>query len=418
MSGRILLLEDDENLKRILARSLVAAGYQVRSTASIETVFGWLKDGEGDVLLADVLLDGTNFLERLALVQRLRPQLPVIVMSAQTTASMAIEAEKVGVFEYLPKPFDLDLMNATIASALAGLSVPKPTSTDKAQFGFVGKSAIVQTTFKSIARAANSRANTIIVGETGTGKKMIVEAVLAARKISGDDVVTLTSSHGAGEIFASVRHGHHVICLRLDEWETKQKRALRDAMDLGNACIIATMSVTLAGCLDDQMSSKLGECRIDVPPLRDRRDDIADLCTLFLSRFATARRDTPTSLSKSALARLERERWPGNVAELRATLSRLSLAVRGKTATETDVEQALPHDASDRANALNTKADLLAAESLLQDNARKIAFDALDNALIVQALKHSGGNRSKAAERLGLNRNTLARRLTELKMDR
>ncbi len=104
MSARILLLEDDESLKLILSRALGSAGYQVRATASPDTALGWIRNGEGDLLLADVLLDGTNFLENLGLVARLRPQMPVIVMSAQATASTAINAAKGGVFEYLPNP--------------------------------------------------------------------------------------------------------------------------------------------------------------------------------------------------------------------------------------------------------------------------------------------------------------------------
>jgi two-component system nitrogen regulation response regulator GlnG len=417
MNGHILILEDDENLKRVLARSLVAAGYQVRSTASIETVFGWLKQGDGDLLLADVLLDGSNFLERLALVHRLRPRLPVIVMSAQTTAAMAIEAEKVGVFEYLPKPFDLDLLSTTVAAAIAGQATPRPRLSDDARFGFVGKSAIIQATFKAIARAANSRAHTVIIGEAGTGKKQIAEAVLSARGISGQDVVTLTSSHSVEDVFNSVRQGGHVICLRLDDWEPPQERALLNAMDLSAARIIATSSVALGGQVDARLASKIGECQIDVPPLRDRQDDIADLCAVFLSQFAHARQDGLTTLSSSALARLERERWPGNVGELRAVLSRLSLAVRGKTATVKNVEQALPVSAIETSSTLDAKADILAAESLLQNKARSVAIDALDNALIAQAMRQADGNRSKAAELLGLNRNTLSRRLKELKID-
>ena len=115
MSETILLLEDDEGLRRILSRALATAGYQVRATSVPETALKWIREGKGALLLADVLLDGHNFLEDLPSVHRLKPDMPVIVMSAQTTASMAIDAENSRVFEYLPKPFDLDDLTRCIA---------------------------------------------------------------------------------------------------------------------------------------------------------------------------------------------------------------------------------------------------------------------------------------------------------------
>ena len=167
MSARILLLEDDESLKLILSRALSSAGYQVRATASIDAALNWIRAGEGDLLLADVLLDGTSFLESLGMVKRLRVDLPVIVMSAQTTASTAISAEKGGVFEYLPKPFDLDLMLTTIAAALGESRRRQPEGKLAEPSGLIGQSAAMQATFKAIGRAATSGAHVMISGEAG-----------------------------------------------------------------------------------------------------------------------------------------------------------------------------------------------------------------------------------------------------------
>ncbi|WP_417496027.1 sigma-54-dependent transcriptional regulator [Maricaulis sp.] len=414
MSARILLLEDDESLKLILSRALSSAGYQVRATASIDAALNWIRAGEGDLLLADVLLDGTSFLESLGMVKRLRVDLPVIVMSAQTTASTAISAEKGGVFEYLPKPFDLDLMLTTIAAALGESRRRQPEGKLAEPSGLIGQSAAMQATFKAIGRAATSGAHVMISGEAGTGKRQAANALLRARGVVPDEVVLITPSHRTEEIFKSTTAAAQLLWLRLDEWSPQQQRAARDALDAGTGRVIATLSTPGSAPLDSRLLGRLSECVVSLPPLRDRLSDIPVLCDAFLSEFALRDNQMALQLSPPARAVIDKADWPGNVVELRAVLSRLSLATRGRLAGPDDVARAMMHDRSDQKDELEAHASRLASAALGAADARQLASDALDRALLEQALARSDGNRSKAAELLGVNRNTLARRLTEL----
>ena len=414
MTARILLLEDDDSLKLILSRALGSAGYQVRATASPDTALNWIRNGEGDLLLADVLLDGTNFLENLGLVSRLRPQMPVIVMSAQATASTAISAAKGGVFEYLPKPFDLDDMIAAVAAALGEEAKAGRTKPAEEPTGFIGQSAAMQSAFKAIARAATSQAHVMITGEPGVGKRQAAEALLRARGIASDDAIVVTPSNTASDVFGSTQAARQVVWLRLEEWNTEQQRAARDALDAGIGRVIATASHSPDAGLDTRLVARLSECVISVPPLRDRRSDIPALCETFLGQFARRDKQEVVRLSKDAIQYLQGSAWTGNVVELRSVLSRLSLATRGRVAGLEDVLSAFTADASDAREDLDVHANAIAALSLSRDNARTVAIDAVDRALFSQALDRCGGNRSRAAEMLGLNRNTLARRLAEL----
>ena len=414
MSARILLLEDDESLKLILSRALSSAGYQVRATASIDAVLNWVRAGEGDLLLADVLLDGTSFLESLGMVKRLRADLPVIVMSAQTTASTAISAEKGGVFEYLPKPFDLDLMLARIASALGESRRRQPDGSLSEPTGLIGQSAAMQATFKAIGRAATSGAHVMISGESGTGKRQAANALLRARGVKIEDVALITPSHRTEDIFQSTTAAAHLLWLRLDEWTPQQQRAARDALDTGAGRVIATLSTPGSAALDSRLLGRLSECIVTLPPLRERPSDIPVLCEAFLHEFALRDSQMALQLSPPARALIDRADWPGNVVELRAVLSRLSLATRGRLAGPEDVASAMMQDSSDQRDELEAHASRLASAALAAPDARQLAGDALDRALLEQALARADGNRSKAAEMLGVNRNTLARRLAEL----
>lgn len=417
MSARILLLEDDESLKLILSRALGSAGYQVRATASPDTALNWIRNGEGDLLLADVLLDGSNFLENLGLVARLRPQMPVIVMSAQATASTAINAAKGGVFEYLPKPFDLDDMIAAVGAALGDEAKTGRSKAADEPTGFIGQSAAMQSAFKAIARAATSQAHVMIMGEPGVGKRQAAEALLRARGISADDAVVVTPSNTATEVFGSTKAARQVVWLRLEEWNAEQQRAARDALDAGIGRVIATASHSPDAGLDTRLVARLSECVIAVPPLRERRSDIPALCEAFLPQFARRDKQDRVRLSKDAVQYLQGSAWTGNVVELRSVLSRLSLATRGRVAGLDDVLVAFSADAGDSREDLDVHANAIAALSLSRKNARNVAIDAVDRALFSQALDRCGGNRSRAAEILGLNRNTLARRLAELEGD-
>jgi two-component system nitrogen regulation response regulator GlnG len=413
MSATILLLEDDEGLRRILSRALASEGYQVRATAAPQTVLKWIREGQGDVLLADVLLDGHNFLEDLPMVHRLKPNLPVIVMSAQTTASMAIDAENSRVFEYLPKPFDLDDMTSCIASALNHQDSPRATGASVERTGLIGRSPAIQATFKAIARAARSQAHVTVTGESGTGKRQVAEALIQARGASNGGPRILTASHSAQRIFDESSTCGDVVWLRVDRWGQAQQRAARDALDCTEAVIVGTVAPGSQE-MDTGLRARLGECVIPVPNLRERREDISALCDAFLLAFAKRDGGVVLEIDAEARSTFENADWPGNVAALKSAVSQLTFQVRGRVAGGVDASAAI----ASLAPGLDSTGSGLAlgfAERILNlDQSRQQAVDELDAALLREALRRAGGNRSRAAELLGLNRNTLARRLSEL----
>jgi len=416
MSETILLLEDDEGLRRILSRALATAGYQVRATSVPETALKWIREGKGALLLADVLLDGHNFLEDLPSVHRLKPDMPVIVMSAQTTASMAIDAENSRVFEYLPKPFDLDDLTRCIADALEQQGSQRSPAAPIERTGLVGQSSAIQATYKAIARAARTNAHVLVIGEAGSGKRQVAEALHQARGTSKDRIRILTASHSAQQIFADSTAQGSVLWLRLDRWGMAQQNAARDALDCSGASVIGTVGEASLE-IDRGLYARLSECVISVPNLRERPEDIPALCDALLLELAKRDNGIVLDLDPKARAIFSAADWPGNVAALKSALSQLTLQVRGRVAGDTEASAAIAGMNPGVASPETEFAVGLARQILNQQAGRQSAVDELDRALLTEALRRAGGNRSRAAQLLGFNRNTLARRLSELGID-
>lgn len=414
MPAKIILLEDDESLRKIVARSLSSSGHEVRATGSIDTARGWLQDGGVDLLLTDVLLDGVNVFEHLPMLKRLAPSMPVIAMSAQTTAKTAIGASKVGVFEYLPKPFDLDVLRDIEASALKQSNKSLRPRERQTEAGLAGRSSQMQPSFKAIGMAARSRANVLISGEAGTGKRTAAETLFDARGVNRTDVRVLTPSHAPKEIFEACQTASHHLWLRLDEWDERQLGAGLDGLDTGQALVVATFTPGRTE-LSGRLQARLGESRVDLPPLRQRRDDIPALCQAFLAEFASRDGREPLVLPPAIVEHLQRHDWPGNSAQLRAVLSRLSVAFQSGSLSIEGVTEELGRADGDAP--AQSKGDPFAAVARHMNSngiSRQDGVDLLDKALILQALEVESGNQSRAAARIGVNRNTLARRMAEL----
>jgi len=417
MSARILLLEDDESLKRVLSHAMTASGHQVRATASPQAALNWIREGQGDLLLADVLLDGVNFLDELALIKRLQPDLPVIIMSAQTTASTAIDAEKGGVFEYLPKPFDLDVLANTIELALGRKKKVLAKQEKSEPSGLIGQSAAIQKAFKALGRAAMSQAHVLIVGEPGVGKRQAAEALFKSTGVSPDFVKIISASHSPEVIFETAQSNTQLLWLRLENWNDEQQKAARNALDTTSARIVATSTSFSGNNISSSLRTRLEECVITVPPLRDRVDDIEALSELFLRQVADRDGKSPIRLEPEALARLKHHKWSENLTGLRSCISRLSLNLRGDRAKGKDIDAALEQSADTNVKSADKLNEQYAEQTLSSGFTRQSAIDDLDRALIAAALGKHSGNRTKVAQVLGINRNTLARRISELKLD-
>ncbi|MHA6288594.1 sigma-54-dependent transcriptional regulator [Maricaulis sp. CAU 1757] len=401
MSARILVLEDDDSLRLVLSKALSGAGHAVRATASADTAMTWVQRGEGDVLLADVLLDGHSFLDRLPQITRLKPDLPIIVMSAQTTAGTALDAAREGVFEYLPKPFDIDVLIDTVADALTSRNSATERGGGGDGTGLVGRSAAMQAVYKALGRAAQSSRPVLVVGETGVGKRCVGETVLRARGRSGRPVL-VTAGHDRARLMASVEAPQGALWLRLETWPEDLVAFANAALDVATNDVVATVTGARADRLDTRLLTRLGGQRIEIPPLRHRADDIPVLVQHFRQRSDGA----AAALGEAVIERLKGHGWPGNVAELEALVERAGTGPWKVRQIEALIDSPA-HRPEDAAEAWSTAA-------LAAGLDRSQTLDAVDAALMRQALRESRGNRSKAAKRLGISRNTLARRVVEL----
>ncbi len=413
MAGRVVLLEDDEGLRNVLVRALRKAGFDVRATASPQTVETWLRRGEADLLLADVLLDGENFIARLPQVMRLQKDLPVILMSAQSTARTAIGAERERVFDYLPKPFDLNHMIERVEAALAPLKLKQAESSDS--FGLVGRSAAMQESFRGLGRAVRSRSHVLLLGESGVGKQLAAEIILSERGYAPDKVQRLTRTHGAQRVFDQVQAGGCFIALRLDTWSDDSLAALLDGLD----CSARSEIIATARRADfaPALAMRLGECRIDLPPLRERAEDIPEIVDSFARQYSSDQGVRGAGFSDAALKRLEQHAWPGNISELKNVVARAVLESGRDQIGREQVEILLDSSPIEVVTPGGDVFDQAAAAALAAGDTRQSSLDALDRALIRAALDSCAGNKSRAADKLGMNRNTLARRLSDLGLD-
>ncbi|WP_300529820.1 response regulator [Maricaulis sp.] len=412
MAGRVVLLEDDEGLRNVLVRALRKAGYEVRATASPQTVETWLRRGEADLLLADVLLDGENFITRLPQVMRLQKDLPVILMSAQSTARTAIGAERERVFDYLPKPFDLNHMIDRVGAALAPLNLKQSEQTET--FGLIGRAPAMQDSFRALGRAIRGRSHVLIIGESGVGKQLSADLVLAERGYPKDQIQRLTRTHKPQQVFDLVQAGGPMIVLRLDRWSEEGASALLDGLDCSASAEVIATARSLE--FDPALALRLGECRIELPPLRQRREDIPEIARAIARQYVSEQGLRGALLSEAALTRLQQGVWPGNIAQLRTVVARAVLESGQDHVSAEQVEELL-REAPIEVSSEDQVFDRAAATALAAGVSRQASLDELDRALIRAALHNCGGNKSKAAEKLGMNRNTLARRLSDLGLD-
>ncbi len=179
----VLIADDDRSIRTVLTQALGRSGYQVRCTGNAATLWRWVEDGEGDLVITDVVMPDENGLDLIPRIRRIRPDLRVIVMSAQSTLMTAVKATQRGAFEYLPKPFDLRELLSVIGRALAAppleAPVPAPDARDAEdqQLPLIGRSAAMQEIYRSIARLTTTDLTVMITGESGTGKELVARAL-------------------------------------------------------------------------------------------------------------------------------------------------------------------------------------------------------------------------------------------------
>jgi two-component system, NtrC family, nitrogen regulation response regulator GlnG len=470
----ILIADDDRSIRTVLTQALGRAGYQVRTTSSAATLWRWVEDGEGDVVITDVIMPDENGLDLIPRIRRVRPELPVIVMSAQSTLTTAVQATQRGAFEYLPKPFDLGDLLAAVDRALK-----QPVSLAQAQkaaepgqdeaLPLIGRSPAMQEIYRIIARLTTTDLTVMINGESGAGKELVARALHDYGRRRQGPFVAINMAAIPRELIESELFGHergaftgatnrHVGrfeqaaggTLFLDEIgdmppeaQTRLLRVLQEGeyTTVGgrqpiraNARIVAATHRDLralirSGQFREDLFYRLNVVPIRLPPLRERPDDIPVLAQHFLNKAQSEGLPAKT-IDPAAMAMLSAYRWPGNVRELENLIRRLAALVPQPIITEAILAQELadyaiaeepaPIAINDDPDSMATVVErhiarLLAAirESGEEGVLYERALAELERPLIRMTLAETRGNQIRAAALLGLNRNTLRKKIRE-----
>ena len=440
MDGTVLIADDDRTIRTVLSQALTRAGCKVHATSSLTTLMRWVGEGMGDAVISDVVMPDGNGLEMLPKIAAERPGLPVIIISAQNTVMTAIRAAEAEAWDYLPKPFDLpDLMTRTARALDSRRSARAPVPEQPPEeLPIVGQSAPMQALFKVLARVINSDLPVWIVGESGTGKSLIARVIHDVSGRRRQAYVTvgpgdLTNSEAPAEIVARAGGGTIVFEGLHDFAPDAQLRALMVIDGAARSETPPRIIGTAQGGdgLRNDLYYRLAGAVIDVPPLRERREDIALLATHFL--FLAEEDGAPARrLSPEALDLLRAHEWPGNLRELEHAAQRLALSARVPVIARGEVEALL----SSRSAAPAAQGAAVMAETLPDAVAAHVQryFDLhgqdlppaglyarvlreVEAPLLRIALDAVGGNQAKCADLLGINRNTLRKKMTDLDIE-
>ena len=441
MDGTVLVADDDRTIRTVLTQALTRAGCKVHATSSLVTLMRWVEEGKGDLVISDVVMPDGNGLEQLPKIAEARPGLPVIVISAQNTIMTAIQAAEADAYDYLPKPFDLpDLMKRS-ARALEIKQRAPAARTEEGEaddLPLVGRTAAMQALYRLVARVMNTPLSVLVTGESGTGKSLIARAIhdFSDRRSLPFVVASaadLEGMDGPSSLLSRAKGGSLVFDEVGDLPMDTQARIVRMLDALGDTAprIMATSRSDLLEALEDgkvreDLYYRLAGVTITVPPLRDRVDDIPLLAEHFLAR--AEREGAPArSLGPTAVDLVRAYTWPGNVRQLENVVRRLVVTATNEEIGRSEVEQVLGSQPaveplqtgnSDKlsgsvAQHLKRYFDLhggmLPPPGLYQRILREV-----EAPLIEIALDATSGNQAKCAELLGINRNTLRKKITDL----
>jgi two-component system, NtrC family, nitrogen regulation response regulator GlnG len=479
----VLVADDDRSIRTVLTQALGRSGYQVRTTSNAATLWRWVEEGEGDLVITDVVMPDENGLDLIPRIRRIRPDLRVVVMSAQSTLMTAVKAAQRGAFEYLPKPFDLQELLAVVGRALMAPAperpTPPPASRDaEERLPLIGRSAAMQEIYRTIARLTTADLTVMINGESGTGKELVARALHDYGRRRAGPFVAINMAAIPRELIESELFGHERGAftgatnrnqgrfeqatggtLFLDEIgdmppeaQTRLLRVLQEGEFTtvgGRQPIKANVRIIAATHRDLRLAIRQGQFREDLfyrlnvvpirlPPLRERTEDTADLARHFLER---ARADglPAKTLDQPAVDALRAYRWPGNVRELENLMRRLAALcpdeVIGAASIRAELTEAEPPPPANQPAESGGGAGAAAGEPLARAVERHIkqflaahrdgmapsdiydrVLAEVERPLIQMTLAATRGNQIKAAAMLGLNRNTLRKKIRDLEI--
>jgi two-component system nitrogen regulation response regulator GlnG len=467
----ILVADDDQAIRTVLTQALARSGYRVRTTGNAATLWRWVSDGEGDLVITDVILPDENGLDLIPRMRKIRPDLRIVAMSAQNTLLTAVTAAQRGAFEYLPKPFDLNELVNVVKRAL---TTPTPSAggaeaaeaESEEQLPLIGRSPAMQEIYRTLARLIGTDLTVTISGESGTGKELVARALHDYGKRRNGPFVAINMAAIPRELIESELFGHergaftgattrHIGRFEQAEGGTlfldeigdmpleAQPRLLRVLQEgeyttVGgrtpirtNVRIIAATHRDLRqlirqGLFREDLFYRLNVVPIRLPPLRERTEDVPALVRHFFAQ-AAAEGLPQKRLDDEAMERLKSYRWPGNVRELENLVRRLaalySQEMIGIEVIEAELAEtsAAPVPESDKTESLTGSVErhlrdyfFAHRDGLPPPGLYDRVLREIERPLLSLSLGATRGNQIKAAQLLGLNRNTLRKKLREL----
>ncbi len=467
--GTILLADDDAAIRTVLNHALGRAGYDVRTTANAAGLWRWVAQGEGSLVITDVVLPDENAFDLLPRIKRLRPDLPVIVMSAQNNILTAIKAAERGAYEYLPKPFDLKVLIAVVERALS--KTPKKAPAAERESGeerlpLIGRSPAMQEIYRIVARLTQADLTVMISGESGTGKELVARALhdygkrrkgsfvavnmaaipkeLIESELFGHERGSFTGATGRGIGRFEQAEGGTLFLDEIGDMPLEAQTRLLRVLQQGeyttvggrtpiktNVRIIAATNRDLRqliqqGLFREDLFYRLNVVPMRLPPLRERKEDIAELVRHFLVK-AKGEGLPEKRLDVEATERLKGHPWPGNVRELENLVRRLVVLSPDEVISEQEVVselaqlgRALPISDEEEVNLSQLVERHLTSyfaefgEGLPPAGLYDRVLQEVEKPLLAITLAATRGNQIRAAQLLGLNRNTLRKKIREL----
>jgi two-component system nitrogen regulation response regulator GlnG len=451
---KIWIADDDEAIRMVLEEGLKSAGLEIVTFADGESLIEALNEGKPDLIISDIKMPGMHGYDLLKHIKNNYEKLPVIIMTAFTDMQAAIDSYGGGAFEYIPKPFDLEEAIVTVKKALEEHKEAKPKKVSKSEI--IGSAPSMQIVFRSIGKLANTNATVLIQGESGTGKELVSKSLHKNSPRHDMPFIALNMADIPKELIESELFGHEkgaftgAVEQRIGRFEQAnggtlfldeigdmpletQTRLLRvlsnkeffrvggDKPIKVDVRILAAThqsleSLVASGSFREDLYYRLNVIKIDVPPLRQRKEDINDLSSAFLKRHADSLLDEPKVLSPQALLALTQYDWPGNVRQLENTCYWIALMAPIQNVELED----LPNEIINSDQSPQIKNDgwqsgfsqwLGEIYQSNSENMLEIIGPVLDKAMIDFALEKTGGKKQEAAKVLGLGRNTLTKKI-------
>jgi two-component system, NtrC family, nitrogen regulation response regulator GlnG len=467
--GHVLIADDDAAIRTVLQRALARAGFEPQITSNATTLWQWVSRGEGDVVVTDVVMPDENIFNLLPRMKKIRPDLPIIVMSAQNTLMTAIKATELGAYEYLPKPFDLNELLAIVGRAMSDTKNNVTTKREEPSdmdVPLIGRSPAMQEIYRVLARLTQTDLTVLINGESGTGKELVARALHDYSKRKNGGYVAVNMAAIPKELIESELFGHEKGAftgatsrnsgrfeqakggtLFLDEIgdmpmdaQTRLLRVLQEGeyMTVGGRTPIATDVRVIAathrdlralisqGLFREDLFYRLNVVPMNLPPLRDRKEDIPDLINHFLS-LVDEGGGKHKSFAPEAIERLKAYDWPGNVRELENLIRRIVVLYGQDLITEDLIAAEFSSHATGQAIAVSDEFDVSEAiehylagyfqsygNDLPPSGLYQRVLQEMEKPLLTACLTATRGNQLRAAELLGLNRNTLRDKIRKL----